>query len=173
MIIRFVLFQCVWLCCAFGAVWEMPIVGVATALAFVGACVLRDAFPARAMLLQALVAAIGFLGESALVASGVLSYASPWPSRDVAPAWIVALWMAFGTTLRDTSVLLGTRAKSLAGVLGLLLAPVSYLGAERMGAVTFEKPILQAWLAIAVLWAIAYPTLLALDERIQRRAPLM
>lgn len=172
MIIRFALFQCVWLCCAFGAVWGMPLIGISAALALVGACVVTDAVPRRAFLLQVPVAAIAFLGESALVAGGFVAYASPWPSRDLAPAWIVALWMAFGTTLRDTSALLGTRAKSLAGLLGFLLAPASYLGAERMGAVIFEKPILHTWLAIGILWAMAYPTLLALDERIHPRAPL-
>lgn len=172
MILRFVLFQCVWLCCAFGAVWEMPIVGIAAALACVGGCIATDPSPRRALLLQVLVAMIGLLGESALVAGGIVAYASPWPSPKLAPAWIVALWMAFGTTLRDTSALLGKRAKLLAGLLGFLLAPASYLGAERMGAVAFERPMLHVWFAIAILWAMAYPTLLALDERVHPRAPL-
>jgi hypothetical protein len=49
---------------------------------------------------------------------------------------------------------------ALAAVLGAVAGPLSYLGGERLGAITVESP-----LAIGIEWAIATPLLVYLKER--------
>jgi Protein of unknown function (DUF2878) len=103
---------------------------------------------------------VGLIAESSLVAADLVRYSASWPMDAVAPAWIVALWLAFGTTLESTRRLLGTHPFVKSTLLGLLFGPLTYLAGERLGALAFTQPQWQGHLAVAALWGLAYPGLM-------------
>ena len=104
-------------------------------------------------------AALGFAGESFLVALGLVGFCAPYPFPDLAPAWIVALWAAFAATLPALRALLGTQPIAKAALLGGALGPVSYWAGARIGALNVAGP--SGYAAIALLWALALPALIA------------
>jgi hypothetical protein len=109
---------------------------------------------------------LGFVAESFLVAAGLVRYSASWPTETLAPTWIVALWFAFSTTLETTRRLLGSHSLVKSTLLGLVLGPLSYLAAERLGALTFAQSPWAGYLAVTVLWGVAYPGLLAVEGRL-------
>jgi len=170
-------FQLVWLACALGAASGRSAPGIAAAAAFLA---VRLALDRRALDRRALDrrlgatglaalagAALGFVAESVLVSIGLVRYAAPWPSAQLAPAWIVALWLAFGATLPIKARLLHGRPLA-AALLGALLAPLSYAAGARLAALETAAPHWPAYAAIALLWALALPLLIAAAGKLFR-----
>jgi hypothetical protein len=56
----------------------------------------------------------------------------------------------------------------LAACLGATLAPLSYLAADRLSALRLSDPVGITLLAIAVVWSVAMPAAIALDDRLSR-----
>jgi Protein of unknown function (DUF2878) len=111
---------------------------------------------------------VGFLLESVLVATGALRYGAPWPSELVAPLWIVALWLAFATTISTTHRALGQHPMAAAAALGAVMGPLTYIAGERLGALTLVEPRLTGLSLIALFWGAALPALLAAGQIIDR-----
>ena len=102
-------------------------------------------------------AAIGLVGDSALWVLGCLSFPEHaqigWP----VPVWMCLLWVNFATTLDESLAWAGERP-FVAAVLGALGGPLCYLSGERFGVLTLGgQP--GAALAVAGLWALAFPLL--------------
>ena len=156
------LFQVVWFSAAVGAARGFAWPAVVTALV---AVVVHAGSSGGTSLLPRLLASglIGFAVETALVASGTLNYAAAWPSNAMAPVWVIALWIAFATTLTATRLAFGARPILAAVVMGAVMGPLSYLAGERLGALTLSDSRALALVLIAVLWSLALPTLLAID----------
>ena len=158
---EFAAFQAVWLACALGAARGSNVPGLLAASTFIALQVLRQ--PSRPAILAMLASGIvGFVVESLLAGTGVLRYAASWPSPHLAPAWIVALWMAFGITLATTARLLTAHALPKAGILGAVFGPLSYVAGAQLGALDFAAA---GWItvsAVAAIWALSFPGLLAL-----------
>lgn len=115
--------------------------------------------------LMAAVLPLGLAMDSLMAASGLLHYAAPVPSTQLAPLWIAAIWAAFSLTLRHTFRFLFDRPWT-AALFGAIGAPLAYLGAARgWGAVTFGHGEPAALAALAAMWALALPGMLALARR--------
>lgn len=96
-------------------------------------------------------ASLGALGEFALSQGGALTF----PDGSPLPASIVALWLAFAATFSLSLGWLASRPR-LAAAFALVGAPMSYLGAERLGAVAVtDGPLTLA--AIGAVWALTLP----------------
>lgn len=159
-------YQTVWLCAVAGAGRGLSWPGIAAGAAFVAVMLISATRPAQVAMLAAAAIGAGALLDGALAMSGWLRYAAAWPAAAFAPAWILALWAAFATTL---PVLLPTwlGAPLPSALLGAIGGPLAYLGAARgFGAVEFAAPG-PALAALALGWAVAL-TLLA---RFSRSAP--
>ena len=102
----------------------------------------------------------GLLLDGTLASTGFLHYAAPLPALP-APAWIVALWVAFAMTLQHS--LQWLLARPLAAVLfGAIGGPMAYWGASRgFDAVAFTAPM-QASVTLALGWAIAMAVFVAI-----------
>lgn len=164
-ILDFAMFELVWLACAIGAGrgWSWP--GIVIAMLAV-AVRLAPATNRRGAVLTILASgALGSLAESLLVGSGLVRYAAPWPTVTLAPAWIIALWLAFGTTLDAMRTLLGAHSQAKAALLGAVLGPLSYLAGEQLGALALPQPAWPSYLVVGLIWALALPALLAVQGR--------
>ncbi|HUD40859.1 MAG TPA: DUF2878 family protein [Dokdonella sp.] len=159
-------YQAVWLCAVAGAGRGLAWPGIAAAAAFVAAMLIAAARPMHEALLAAVAVLAGVLLDGGLAASGWLRYAAAWPTAAFAPAWILALWAAFATTL--PVLLPAWLSKPLpAALFGAIGGPLAYLGAARgFDAVAFVAPG-PALAALALGWAAA----LALLAMLVRSAP--
>lgn len=79
------------------------------------------------------------------------------------PLWLVAIWMGFAGTLRSSMSFMAARPR-LMTLAATVLAPVTYLGAERLGAVTFSLGAAPTAVVIGLSWWALTPLLLRLES---------
>ena len=83
----------------------------------------------------------------------------------LSPAWMVALWVSFGTTLRTLGPALG--AGWAAVLAGAVAGPVAYTGGVSFGAAQFGDDVWVSRLVVAAAWALAMPALVVLERRLR------
>jgi hypothetical protein len=168
---NFLLFQAGWVATVASAGAGHPWAGPLVALALVGAQL--AAGPDRAARLRtvttvAWVAVLGTALDTALRWAGVTAFpdwpATPWPC----PPWITALWALYASTLGSSMAWLQGRP-AVAALLGAVSGPLSYLAAERLGAVVLAPDPLRRWAVLALAWAVAVPVTLAVARRVSGR----
>jgi hypothetical protein len=158
-------FQAVWFASAIGAARGTALPGVLSGAFFVTIILFTAPSVRRTGVMILSSGAIGALGESFLAIAGFVTPAAASPALIAAPAWLVALWLAFGATIGSLRPLLGTRPLLAAAGLGLVAGPLAYWAGAGIGALAVG-PSPQAWPAIAALWAAVLPTLIALHGRL-------
>ena len=163
-VINFSLYQLGWFACVLGAArgWGWP--GAAIALALTA---LHLALVERPGVEAPLLAAAGLVGlvvDSAHAGFGILEFHGH-QAGTVAPLWIIALWLQFGTLLHFGLRWL-SRRYLLASILGLIGGPMSFLAGERLGAATFGEPRGLSLAILGLSWAVALPALVALGDRL-------
>lgn len=164
---NFLAFQFGWLGCVGAAAYGLPLLGLLVAGIVTGWHLWRSPTPFAELELIAAAVAIGTLCDSALLATGWLSYPVGNWLPNIAPYWIIAMWAMFATTLHESLAWL-TRSVRLAGVFGALLAPVAYSAGARIGALSLDRPV-PALLAIAAVWAAALPILIGVARIVSPR----
>ena len=155
-------------------VWFAAVIGAGRGLAWPGivgmllyaACQLAAARHYKADLsLMATAIVLGLLVDGGLIRTGLASYAAPWPSAALAPAWILALWATFAMTFTQSLRWLQTRLW-LAVLLGGIGGPLAYLSASRgWQVVSFADPAWRGLLWLGIGWALATPALAWLARR--------
>ena len=167
--INFALFQIAWFASVLGGAHGSPWTGPAVVAAVAAYHLSRAADPRGELALLAVAAAIGTVFDSALTAAGALSYpAGQWHPM-IAPYWIIALWVAFATTLNVSLNWLKGRTV-LAVLFGAVGGPLAYVGGSKLGGVTFDEPAL-ALAALAIGWAVITPLLVAIAARLDGTRP--
>jgi len=153
-----------WFACVLGAANGMPWAGPLVVLAFVAMHLRwsKRPGPELGLILSAIL--IGLVADSVLVFSGLVSYPSGTWVEGFAPYWILAMWAMFATTLNVSMKWLRNR-NVLAVSLGAVGGPLAYLAGREMGAITLNQPVL-AIAALAVIWAVSMPLLMALAVRL-------
>lgn len=154
-LINFIAFQAVWFVAVIGASkglwWPGP---VAVALFAIGHLM----SPMRVRgdgLLIGVALLLGAIIDSLYAISGVLTYAAPFPSTQLAPLWILALWVGFALTLNHSLAYLAHRPL-IAAIAGAIVGPISYWSAGRVfGAVILGDPLWRSVIALSAGWAIA------------------
>jgi hypothetical protein len=108
-------------------------------------------------------AGIGLVFDSALIGAGWVRYPSGTLVTGLAPQWIVAMWMLFGTTLNVSLAWLRPLPRA-AAALGAIGGPLAYWGGARLGGMEFVVPF-DATAALAVGWAVVTPMLCRVARR--------
>lgn len=161
-VMNVLLYQCVWFACVLSAAAQRPWIGMGVA----GVAVLIHLgvapAPRRELPLILLAALAGAAFESLLVGSG---WVRPSPSLLVGwlPAWMVALWAAFATTLNVS--LRGLRQRYLlsAAIAGVG-APLAYAAGAKLGALQWVDAA-AALALVAAGWAVLLPLLMRTAQR--------
>lgn len=163
-LINVVGFQFGWFCCVLGAANGMPWLGPLVALPVVG-WHLFAAGDMRAEFKLILVASVlGSLFDQALLSAGLLRFAESamWPAF-LLPAWMMALWLLFNTTL-NVSLRWMRGHIMVAVIFGLIGGPLAYIAGAKLGAITLlDAPKLMVVLAIG--WGLLMPALLWLAAK--------
>lgn len=151
---NFAAYQLAWFAVIIGAAQGYAWAGAAVALLVAGVHVSlrRDALELK---LMGIAAIIGMLVDSTLAMTGQVQFAAAWPI-DLAPYWMLSLWLAFATTLNHSLRWLMHRpvAAALSGALG---GPLAYFAGAKMGALSLATPAITL-LLIAMLWVPAMVT---------------
>jgi len=163
-VLNFVLFQVAWFACVLGAAHGMPWLGPVTVAAVVAVHLIRAPDGRSEFFLLMLAAAIGTLFDSALVSTGWLEYPSGQLHPLLAPYWIVAMWIAFATTLNVSLSWLKGR-NLVAALFGAIGGPLAYFAGAKLDGVTFVNEI-PALAALAVGWSIITPLLMIAATRL-------
>lgn len=165
-IVNFVLFQLVWIGFVFGAAENYIWVGCL----FLTLLLVWQLWPSRRADSDFFVigasAAFGFVLASAWSVSGLITYDSHWPLNEIAPWWIIALWVAFGASFNHSLAWI-QKSPYLAGLLAAIGGPVSYLAAERVGAVIIFKPFLTLGLMAVGWFLVAFLLTILIDRHHQ------
>ncbi len=159
-----VIYQVGWFACVLGAAWGRGTAGAVVALILVGLHLTLAQRPALELPVLAAAGVIGIAADSLHAAFGVLEF-SGHTGGSLAPLWIVALWIQFGTVLHFCMRWL-SGSYLLASCLGLIGGPVSFLAGERLGAAAFGEPRMASLTILALTWSLALPSLVMIADRV-------
>jgi hypothetical protein len=167
-IANLVLFQVGWWTLVLTAAHGQPGLGIGlVSLSLVWHLAVARAPLAEAALVG-LTGLVGLVTDSLLLATGWVDFAGGALAGQLAPLWMVALWVNFALTLNVALRPLQARPLLAAG-LGLIGGPAAYLGGAELGAMTFSNAP-AALGALAVEWAVLTPLLLALARALDERS---
>jgi hypothetical protein len=158
-------FQIVWLLCVWGSANSNWQIALFAAVVFAALSFLIST--QRRLDLRTLLIAlpVGFMMDSILAQSGLLRYASPLPSLNWAPLWIMALWLGFAMTLNHSlRVIYQDPWRTF--LFGFIGGPMAY----GIAALRFEAMIVQSdpwlvFLAVAAVWGLGLSLIRAIDFR--------
>lgn len=162
-------FQLVWLACALGAGHGHSWPGLLAACVFITLQISINRYSTAVITTMLASGIVGFAADSLLAATGLIRYAAPWPSVYLAPAWVVALWLAFGTTVPTTTRMLGRNAPLKASVMGAVFGSLAYVSAVQLHALDISAPAWLAYGTLGIVWIAALPCLVALSHWTVRR----
>lgn len=158
---NFALYQLAWLACVWGAAAGRSGIGVAVALTVIAVRLRGTRRRGAELRLILLTGLIGGAWESLLIGLDWVRYRDSW-AEGWPPLWIIALWLAFATTLNVSLRWLQNRP-GLAALLGLAGGPLAWWAGERFGALELASPV-SSLCVIGLGWAMLMPALLALAE---------
>ncbi|MCQ4163505.1 DUF2878 domain-containing protein [Tahibacter harae] len=155
-VFNFLGYQLVWFAAVLGAArgwtWLGPM-----AVLLLGSVQLLVSTQRRADARLALLAiAAGFALDGGLSLLDLARYAAaspPWP-----PAWLLAIWAAFGLTLNHSFVL-AQRHLGASALVAAAGGPLAYWSAAQLGAVAFPQPAWRGLAVLALAWSVALPLL--------------
>ncbi len=107
-------------------------------------------------------ALLGIAFDGLLAAAGFYSFAEPAGALPI-PLWLVGIWMGFAGTLRSSMSFMAARPRLLT-LAATVFAPVTYLGAERLGAVDFTLGAAPTAVVIGLSWWALTPMLLRVES---------
>lgn len=152
-------YQLVWFAAVIGARRGLAWPGIAGMLVYAAAQLGSARHYKADLSLMATAIVLGLLVDGGLIRAGLASYAAPWPSTALAPAWILALWATFAMTFTQSLSWLQTRLW-IAVLLGAIGGPLAYLSASRgWHVVSFADPAWRGLLWLSLGWALATPAL--------------
>lgn len=169
-ITQFLAFDAAWFSAVAGGAAGWPWTGALPALVVVALHLVvsrRTAGPEAKLIVA--ITIFGVLLETGLMAAGVISYAGTAPGQIVPPVWIWALWVGFAT-LPNASLGWMRGRWLLQALFGFVFGPLAYWTGSKMGAASFPGSTGAALFVIALVWALAFPTIMLLAERIAPQA---
>lgn len=162
---NFILFQLAWFACVTGAAYGMPWLGVSVTLITTAWHLHQSKRAKPEMLLMFAVLLIGASFDQVMLLLELIVYQQHGWSTSLVPVWILALWLAFASTLNLSLAWLQGRYL-IAVIFGASGGPLAYFGAQNIGAVTL--PSSASYIALSIGWAVITPVLLYLAKHINR-----
>lgn len=163
-------FQAGWFACVLGAAAGMPWLGPLVAAPILLWHLRTAARPAAEAGFLALAAILGFALDSALVQAGRLRFEVGLFGADLAPYWMVTLWVLFASTMNVSLRWLKTRLL-VAAALGAVGGPLAYWAGARLGAAQLLEPLWLSLGAVGLGYATATPLLILAARRLDGFAP--
>jgi hypothetical protein len=164
-LLSFVLYEAGWYACVKAAALGAMGWGIAAAAVSIAWELTISRRRGADLLLMAVAVGTGFLWDTLLVQTHLVTYASHEPFTATAPLWMLVLWAQLGSVLREPLRWLHRRLW-LAAALGAVGGAASYAAGVRIGAVAFSNYPL-ALAVIAAGWSAMTPMLFALASSVR------
>ena len=159
-LLNLALFQIGWVITVAGAGAGYWWAGPLSLLVFAAVTFKLTPWPRTDLALLCCACLIGLVVDTAFIQFGLLRYAEPVPFMDLAPIWILGMWMSFALTLNHSMRLFKAHL-GLAAIFGLIGGPLAYyVAARNFAAVEILSDPWRAYAAIGVVWALVTPMLL-------------
>ena len=166
-LVNFIAFQAGWFGCVLNAAAGRPWTAAAIALAAATMLAWQHRGAGGALKLLAVAVALGALCDGSFVMGSLLHYpAGDW-APPLPPAWDLALWALFASTLHSVPGWLKARS-AIAALLGAAGGPLAYAGAAHLGALQLKDPS-STLVLLGGAWAIMTPLLLIVARRLDKR----
>ena len=163
-LVNLALYEAGWFACVLGAAHGHASWGAVLALLLVGVHLALVDRPRQELRLILAAGLLGLVLDTLQFHLGVLTYPAPPTIPGIAPLWILVLWLQFATLFHFALNWLSQRYL-LSAVIGFLGGPLSFLAGERLGAATLSRPYSFSLASLALVWALAIPTLVWLTDR--------
>jgi hypothetical protein len=166
-IINLVGFQLCWWACVLFAKTEYSYAGP-----FLMACFIffhfwkisENNFEIKLILIFSLV---GTTIDSLLMSSTILIYEGLYsPIIPIAPLWITAMWCGFSVTVNHSMLWLDKKWV-LSFILGMVFGPLSYITAEKFGAISFSADIKIIVITLAIVWGLSMPFIYWVNNKLK------
>lgn len=95
------------------------------------------------------VASFGILVDSILQYFSVFVFTE----QSHLPFWLIMLWLCFATTITQSLAVLN-KSKIFQGVVGLFIAPLSYIAGEKLNAVEFGMSMFETYILLSCIWCV-------------------
>ena len=157
-------FQGVWFASVLGAAHGHPWLGALVLVPFLGWQLRTSADPGYDLRALLVLGVAGLMIDSVYPLLGSLSYSSPWPSPNLAPAWLVLMWVNLALTLNHSLAWL-RRRYLLTALFGGIGGTLSYWAGARLGAMQLHWPASTVVPLIGAVWALLLPVVYRALER--------
>jgi hypothetical protein len=168
-LVNYVLYQTGWFACILGGAWHFPLTGLAIALGAIAAHLWLTRERAIEVRLIAIATAAGLLIEIFHLRTGTYRMTSGTIVENFPPPWMLALWAQFATTFRYSLRGIISRP-ALAGLFGVLGAPLAFLAGDRLGALTLLPPETAGLERLAISWGVAMYAFALIVRRVPSEA---
>jgi hypothetical protein len=166
-IINYIGLQLGWFACAWGAANGFIWLGPAVVLVHIGIHLFWSDSRRREVIFFGIVTLLGLLVDSLQKVTGLVVYAADFPALPwLAPAWIVAMWILFATSINSSLKWLKGRY-ILAALLGAVFGPLSYQGGAALGAASFPRGDMITLGLLAVVWGAVMPLLIWINSKLE------
>ena len=122
-----------------------------------GPCWGRELLPILASVIY------GYLTDSLLVWTGLLTFEQPTAPIGPSPLWMISLWFGFGATYNSSMNWL-QRDYRISALVGCLIGPLAYKGGIALGLLHVGDSPLLTYAVISLQWAVALSLLPAIAQ---------
>jgi len=164
------LFNIGWFGCVLASRFDMPLAALPLVVTIVAAQFSWTS-PLSWRVTALFVACVTIVGASVdtlMLSTGVLAFEGRSAPSVEFVLWIAAFWANFAAVPNVALRWLRGRAW-LAGVLGAVSAPGTYLAGAKLGALSIGEPTWRSMLLIGVEWAVLLPLIVVLGSSLEAR----
>ena len=163
-LLNLVLFQFGWIATVAGAGQGLWWPGPISLMVLAAVTFKLSPWPRTDLALMCIACLIGLVVDSAYIYFDLVRFAEPVPFMQMAPIWILGMWMSFALTLNHSMGLFKNHLGA-ATLFGLFGGPIAYyVDAKNFGAAEIIGTPWLTYTVIGVIWAIMTPLLLALAK---------
>jgi len=163
-----VLFYVIWFYCAWSVGQDQEMLGLASIGLFLIFHFTFSKNRAQEFLLLSATVVIGSCLDSLYITLEFLTYhaPNPWISWG-APLWVLAMYALFATTIDHALSWIQHTPIWMRALLGAGGGIASYVAGEKMHIVEFLLPLGQSIIIIGIVWALMFPLLYWLNQRLK------
>ncbi|MFH1999641.1 MAG: DUF2878 domain-containing protein [Planctomycetota bacterium] len=168
LLINVIGFYAAWFACVLGAAYDYYLIGPLAVFVVMLVHLTLHGSPKPELMLAGLCFAAGFVVDSALVATGIMTLKPDFMPQGVTTFWMMCMWVNFGLTL-NVSLKILRRHRWIAVFLGLTGGPAAYYTGQQLGALTLPDPLWMPLAVIGLAWGAATPFLVWAAQWLQSR----
>ena len=154
-LINVAIYQLIWFLCVLlgdrGGLIALPLLGLHVA---------HSSSPPADLKMMGFLLPAGIVIDGTLCTAGFFSF--PAPAHPI-PFWLAVVWLALGTLPHHSLAWMQNRLL-LSALFGAIGGPLAYWAGVRLGAASFNLPLLPSLLILSLVWGLLWPIVMAVSS---------